>query len=194
MQSGETLISAALIDELALELDVTQTVARALIRRSLGKSTSTSELLDVKVNLHRPIIAIGAPARTYYPEVAARLGCKLEIPENADVCNAVGAVASGVMQSVRVTITSPDQGRYRVHLEDGNEDFDDLDEAIARAQSRAGDQAVDHALAAGADHPQIRLARNDTIADLGGGETIFLESEIVATAVGRPRLKPSVAI
>ena len=194
IQSGETLIGAALMDQLALGLDTRQTVARTLIRRSLRKTTSASELLDVRVNLHRPIIAIGAPASTYYPEIAKRLGCQLEIPEHAEVCNAVGAVASGVMQSVKVTITSPAQGRYRIHFDEANEDFCDLDEAIERAESQAGEQAIGHALAAGAEQPQLKLTRNDTTADLGAGETIFLESEVVATAVGRPRLKPLVAV
>ena len=194
MQSGETLIGAALADQSGVSLTPDQSLARELVRRSLSKTHSADDLLDIKVNLRRPLVAIGASAGAYYPEIADRLGCQLEVPEHADVCNAVGAVASGIMQNVKVLVTSPDQGRYRVHLETGNADFGDLDEAIAHAQCEAGELAMNHALEAGADDPQLRLSRNDTVADLGGGEQLFLECEVLATAVGRPRLKPSVAV
>ena len=64
-------------------------------------------------------------------------------------------------------------------------------DAVTRATTRASEQALAQAFAAGADEPQVRCARRDNVAELAGGETVFLESEIVATAVGRPRLSQS---
>jgi len=187
VQSGEAVIAAALHDQYGLDLSADQEVARSLIAQALKLDRSRA-LIKVDVTLDRPIIAIGAPASTYYPGVAERLGCEFEVPEHAEVCNAVGAVASGVMRQAKVTITCPSQGVFRLHFESGIEDFSELEVAVHSAKDKASGLARVRALEAGAADPEVRLAQDDVVADLGAGEQIFLESAVVATAVGRPRL------
>ena len=188
LQSGETLIAAALKVEHQAELAANQAVAQMLVRRSLRDPAVPAEgNLDVSVKLDCALMAIGAPAHVYYPAISERLGSTLQSPPHADVCNAVGAVASGIMQIVKVLITQPDQGRYRVHLGSDVKDFADLGKAAHHAEEVASHLALEQALAAGAEAPEIKVKREDRTADVSG-EKIFLEGEVSAIAVGRPRL------
>ena len=131
---------------------------------------------------------IGAPAATYYPAVAQRLGTPLLLPEHADVCNAVGAVASGVVQRARLLITQPADGKFRAHLPGGVRDFHDLELAAAATLAAAEAQARQMAEAAGAGEIRLETSRDDTVIEGPGGLRTFRESVIVATAAGRPRL------
>lgn len=188
VQSGETLVGAALKDEHQVDLVANQAVARMLVRRSLRDPTIEVEgNLDVSVKLGCALMAIGAPAHVYYPAISERLGATLQSPPHADVCNAVGAVASGIMQIVKALITQPDQGRFRVHLGGEVKDFGDLGKAMQHAEEVTSYLALEQALAAGAEAPEIKLKRADRTADVSG-EKIFLEGEVLAIAVGRPRL------
>jgi hypothetical protein len=145
-------------------------------------------LLDLSVRLNRPLVAIGAPVGSYYPEVARRLGTRLAIPTHAGVCNAVGAVAGGILQSVTALITAPSEGLFRVHLPVGNADFTDVERAAAHAAAEASALAVDKARAAGAGDIELRQRRADKVHRDPTGLQIFIESRIDVTAFGRPRL------
>lgn len=145
-------------------------------------------LLKIDVSLELPLIAAGAPVRTYYPDIAHRLGTRLVLPEHAEVTNAVGAVAGDVSQSAKVTITSPAEHIFRVHAPSGLKDFNDLDAAAAHATALAEELAGSQAKAAGAGDLKLKLDRKDKVVKSPGGKDIFLESEITATAYGRPAL------
>ena len=67
-------------------------------------------------------------------------------------------------------------------------DFNDLEEAAAAALKAASDEAKALAEAAGAQELRVETHRDDHIANLGGGLTVFVESRITATAYGRPRV------
>ena len=131
---------------------------------------------------------MGAPAATYYPILAERLGGRLLVPPHAEVCNAVGAVADGVLQRARILINAPGEGRYRLHLPDGVRDFAKRDEARALARETAREMAREQAIAAGTPAPEIELEEIERQAEVIGGDPIFVEAEVIATAVGRPRL------
>jgi hypothetical protein len=136
----------------------------------------------------RPLVAIGAPVASYYPEVAQRLNTRLVIPPHAGVTNAVGAVASGVVQTVEALITQPSEGRFRLHLPSAVEDFEQLAAAAARATTAVEEQATAQARRAGAGEIQLSVSRKDKIVRERGGFELFIESRITATAFGRPRL------
>jgi hypothetical protein len=134
------------------------------------------------------LVAIGAPVDTYYPEVARRLGTRLAIPKHAGVCNAVGAVAGGILQTVVATITAPSEGLFRVHLPTGNVDFTNIEEAAAHAVAEASALATARARAAGAGDIELRHRRFDKIHRDATGLQIFIESRIDVSAFGRPRI------
>ncbi len=180
--SGEALVAAALA-----EGDGPKTgdyVAYALG----GGEDRKGRLLDVALSLGRPLVAIGAPAATYYPDVAKRLHTRLVTPPHGAVSNAVGAVAGGVAQTVTALISTPDESRYRVHLANGVQEFADLEVAAETAMREVRALAEAMARNAGAEEVSVESSRKDVIAEGKDGLKVFIESEIVATALGRPRL------
>jgi len=187
-QSGKIILAAAIDDEDGIEEPNWGRLGRRLVDRALAGEAPSRPLVEVRLRLSRPLVAIGAPVATYYPEVAKRLDTRLVIPPHADVSNAVGAVASGVMQKAEALITQPSQGLFRLHQATGIEDFADLELAAARAISVVESQAADQARRAGAAELQISVSRKDEIVREKGGGMIFIESRIAAMAFGRPRL------
>jgi hypothetical protein len=117
------------------------------------------------------------------------LGTELYIPEHADVANAVGAVAGGVVQRLRALVRPLDFGAaYRVHLPDGFFDAPTVEQAVAHAESVVPGQLVELARQAGAEQAQVNVERTDHVAvvDAEFGRDVLVEVELVFTAVGRP--------
>jgi N-methylhydantoinase A/oxoprolinase/acetone carboxylase beta subunit len=148
--------------------------------------TSFSGLVNITLNLGVPLVAIGAPVRSYYPRVAERLNASLVIPDHAAVTNAIGAVAGVVMQSVEIIVTQTTLNVFRVHEPDGLNDFDDPEAAIARAQQVSRDLAYDAATRAGAIMPSVETIVRKKIAEQVGGEAFLAEAVICSTATGSP--------
>lgn len=188
LQSGRALLSTALAEAGDPAIGAVGGFGRLLVDRALSDVPDGQALFAPALTLNRPIVAIGAPVGAYYDEVARRLRTRAIIPPHADVCNAVGAVAGGVMQTVSALITSPADGRFRVHLPSGVADFVELEAAATHAGTHAAALALEHARRAGAEDPQVQVTRADNIVTDSAGGSVFIESKIVATAVGRPRL------
>ena len=145
-----------------------------------------SSLVTAEIGLSIPLIAIGAPVAAYYPDVANRLGCELHVPEHAGVCNAVGAVAGVVSETVDIVVNQPTFKLYRVHDPAKPCDYGDLDEAITHAERVATALALAAAIRAGAAEPAVRVERNERRANMGAGGDYVAELTIRATATGRP--------
>jgi N-methylhydantoinase A/oxoprolinase/acetone carboxylase beta subunit len=186
-QTGEVIFAAAIAEEEGLERRDWGKLGRRMIDRSLAGEAAMPSLVRTQLTLMRPLVAIGAPVASYYPEVAKRLNTRLVIPPNAGMTNAVGAVASGVVQTVEALITQPSEGRFRLHLPSAVEDFSDLAAAAARATTAVEAQALAQAERAGAGEVQLSVSRKDKAVRERGGFEIFIESRITATAFGRPR-------
>ena len=157
--------------------------------RYLLRAASTSgerSLVDFSIRIDRPVIGLGAPAPTYYPAVAARLGTRAEVPEHAGVANAVGAVVGGIRVQAAGTIATPDDGLYRVFAGSGPRDFPDLETATAHARSVLEAQARKGAVDAGAGEVDMSVEQRDDVAVVEGRETL-VERAVIAVASGRPR-------
>lgn len=191
-QSGEAILTAILEDEgVALERHSRPPLIDYLMARAFAErpAEGSASLLDLNLMFRLPIAGVGAPAATYYPVLAERTGSPLRLPEYGHVANAVGAVVGGVTQRHSILISSPAQGRYRVHLPDSVKDFSDLEEAAAIAENVARAEAEQNAYAAGAAAIEMKIDRQDRIVTHGDGVTkIFIDSTVTATAKGRPRL------
>jgi N-methylhydantoinase A/oxoprolinase/acetone carboxylase beta subunit len=135
------------------------------------------------------VVAIGAPVEAYLPRLAKQLRTQLVIPQHAQVANAVGAVAGGVVQRLRVIIRPLrfDQV-FRLHLPDGVHDFPTVDKAVAYAQRVVPARLEEQAGQAGADQVEVRMARLDHEAPTALGDQVYLGTELTFTAVGRPSL------
>ena len=90
-------------------------------------------LLALDAALNVDVVGLGASAPSYYPAVGDRLRCKMVLPDHAGVANAIGAVVGRLTLRRSGTVTSPTEGRYRVHLEDGPQDFGASDEGAGPA-------------------------------------------------------------
>jgi N-methylhydantoinase A/oxoprolinase/acetone carboxylase beta subunit len=131
-----------------------------------------------------PIVAVGAPAASYYQDVADSMRIGLHLPEHADVANAFGAVMGSVIQRAQMTVTQPLHGTFCLFSNDEPRHFDSLDEARKFAESIVVGEAEEKAIIAGARNPQVTLSYDDVhVKDDIDGE-LFLESTIIATAIG----------
>jgi len=187
LQSGRALVITALSETHGLNMVGHDLWRRLFIDRALNGNPEDGSLVEVALTLRRPLVAIGAPVATYYPAVAASLRTRLCIPPHAEIANAVGAVVGGVMQTVHALIKPLEGEAFRVHLPTGIQDFAGLEEAAAYATEQASLLAAAHARRAGASAVRIHARREDHIVRLRS-EEVYFDTEISATAVGRPRL------
>jgi N-methylhydantoinase A/oxoprolinase/acetone carboxylase beta subunit len=190
LQSGRAILDAVINAQARIDDHRWGLLGRYLVQHSLSpKDTAPSDdLFDAVLSLKHPLLAIGAPVGSYYPEIAKRLSTRLVIPKFAEVSNAVGAVAGGIMQRVTAVITSPAEGQFRAHLASGIKDFHELEAACEHAREWATATATELAKAAGAAEIELFHERDDKIFEQPGGMKIFMESNIAATAFGRPAL------
>jgi len=188
IQAGHALVASALAEEGHLYPGSQDKVGRLLVSSALDAEAGGN--LAVTFSLRRPIIGIGAPAVTYLGPLAEKLNTKVYIPEHAEVANAIGAVVGGIVQHVRIQIGQPwgIDGAYRVHLPFGVRDFSGLENAAGYARNTADRLARHRAHRAGAGQVKVRLERKDRVV-MVYNERLYLGTEILATAVGRPRIK-----
>ena len=187
IQAGHAVIESALTEEGGLSLSSRDSVGHLFVNRALGADDGGN--LYVTFSLRRSLVGIGAPAATYLTPLAEKLNTHLYVPEHAEVANAIGAVAGGVVQNVRILI-QPWEGEkaYRVYSPFGVRDFLELADAKAYATNTACRLARRRAHQAGASRVKVHTKQDDRIVQVGS-EQLFIEAEVIATAVGRPRLK-----
>jgi N-methylhydantoinase A/oxoprolinase/acetone carboxylase beta subunit len=131
-----------------------------------------------------PIVAVGAPAASYYQSVADSMNIGLHLPEHADVANAFGAVMGSVIQRAQITVTQPQHGIFCLFHGDQPKHFESLEAARAEARELVSSIARDKAIEAGAIDPEVTLKFDDIhVRDEIDGE-LFLESTVIATAIG----------
>jgi N-methylhydantoinase A/oxoprolinase/acetone carboxylase beta subunit len=187
VQAGHIILETALAEEGAVMSADGENISRLFIDRALG--TAPDGNVKVAVTLKLPVIGVGAPAHTYLLPLARTLRAPFFIPRYAEVGNAVGAVVGGVAQTVHVLIRQPAgvDGPFRVYSMAGNCDFLDFDRAVEHGKKTAHRLARDLARKAGADHVRVSVRHDDEVVD-NASDSVFLGVEIIATAVGRPRL------
>jgi N-methylhydantoinase A/oxoprolinase/acetone carboxylase beta subunit len=162
--------------------------AAPFFERAFGERPGSD--LACRMELTHPLVLVGAPVKAYGPGAAERLHSELVVPPHADVANAVGAVAGGVVQHLRVPVRPTERdGILHVLLPDGVVAVRSLESGIQLARERAEVWLRDLVHRAGADGVEIRVARRDVTAPVRDrpGEAL-VETELVFTAVGKPQL------
>jgi N-methylhydantoinase A/oxoprolinase/acetone carboxylase beta subunit len=145
-----------------------------------------SNQVQATLGLARPLIAIGAPVGAYYHEVARRLSAPLFIPPHSAVCNAVGAVAGIVSQTVDILVNQPTFKVFRVHDPAGSQDYPDPEPALEHARRVSRDLALAAARRAGAADPHVETSVTEKLARVGPGADYLAEAVARSTATGRP--------
>ncbi|MBI3978514.1 MAG: hydantoinase/oxoprolinase family protein [Chloroflexi bacterium] len=151
----------------------------------------------VGLRLASPIVAVGAPAAAFYPEIARALGTSLVIPPNAGVANAVGAVVGSIVEAVHILI-EPTYERLKLrgfvlHTPDERSHFATLPEAVAYAERIGPELARARAEHAGATSIEVRSSRVDDTFKPALGPRLHLETNLTFIAVGRPAFKAAPA-
>lgn len=151
-----------------------------------GKKLESGSLFHLNFAADYPVVAVGAPAGTFFPDAAAHLGIGLSLPENGDVANAFGAVMGSVVQRAHVTVTQPLHGSFIVHSDSEPFHFSTLEEAVSTARSIAKEKVRMLAREAGAKSVEVHLGSEDNHVQHDVDGDLFLETKITATASGRP--------
>lgn len=141
--------------------------------------------LKIQLAMNFPVIGLGAPVASYYPTAAKWLKTTAILPEQGNVANALGAVVGTVRQQHEVIITPSSGRRVNVHLGSGTQEFETLEQGATAAVAEAQTQATNSAERAGAQNISVSHTRTDNVVE-HSGDSVFFESRIVATAVGRP--------
>jgi N-methylhydantoinase A/oxoprolinase/acetone carboxylase beta subunit len=186
-RAATALVSKVLSDNAHVPNWQQEPTAKLLLDRALDGGRKGD--LAFALTLHRPVVAIGAPVEAYMPRVAEQLNTRLVIPSYAEVANAVGAVAGGVVQRQRVLITPIEDGdAVRLHLPQGVHDFHDVEAAVLYAQQQMVPWVEDQARQAGAAQVEVKMTRRDrdVLVKAGWGDKLYLGTELIFTAVGRP--------
>jgi N-methylhydantoinase A/oxoprolinase/acetone carboxylase beta subunit len=144
-------------------------------------------LTEVSARLAVPVVGLGASARCYYPAVGETLGAGMTLPEAGGVANAIGAVVGRIMVRRQGTVTAPGEGRFRVHLASGPEDFADQDAAMACLESSLCAEAEAEVRGAGASEITVSVTRDVRVAQAENRE-MFLEATLRVEVSGRPRI------
>jgi N-methylhydantoinase A/oxoprolinase/acetone carboxylase beta subunit len=185
--TGRALLAAALGSDPGIEVPPRGwgELGERLIEESVA-GRRFSQLLDAGLALATPLIGIGAPVGSYYPEVARRLEAQLSIPEHAAVCNAVGAVAGIVSQTAEVLVNQTSFQVFRVHDPAGIRDYGESSPALEHAERVSRELALGAARRAGAADPHVETVVLERLARGGPGADYLAEARVRSTATGRP--------
>ena len=179
-QSAEKLLAMAFAsDGLSERAAASEVVAAALD----GRPRSSKLVVGLAV----PLVGLGAPAATYYPAIGDLLGTKVEIPEHAEVANAIGAAVGKVRLSRRVTVSAPRRGLFRVHIGSEPGTFFELEPAKEAAIDQACSAVAAAMAAAGAPEFDLETQWNEKSVDVDG-RVLFVEGVATVIGTGRPQL------
>jgi len=196
----QKLIEAGLNDAGQMNEDSASNVAALLTQMAVqsGSARQTGgtaadaapHVFQLRFAPELPLVAVGAPAASYYPAVAHGLGMQLVVPRYAEVANAVGAVLGEVSQRVHLTVSQPVKGTFRVFTHAGPKDFAGLEPALAHARELAQAEAHANALDAGAASVAVRFSQKDNNVNNDIDGNMFFEAVVTATASGPPVTRP----
>ncbi len=171
-------------DSVDFGLPPAQLARHVLIQKGLDHHRG---ILRIEAGLNVPVIGLGASAASYYPAVGDRLGCQMILPEHGGVANAIGAVVGRVTIRRMGSVTSPAEGKFRVHLESGPVDFTEAEAAMIALREALEEEARSEAESAGAQDITLTASQEIRSAKAEARE-VFLEAEITVEASGRPRI------
>ncbi len=144
--------------------------------------------IAARFKLNRPLVAVGAPVKAYFPRVASDLGAQLVVPEHAEVANAAGAVTGRVTAMAQVFVRPLRPVGFAVVAAGEHKVFDDVEPAIIHAEQLARTTAERIAAETGGKNLETTVHTEEKSAPLasGWGKTIFLELKITAMSIGQP--------
>jgi N-methylhydantoinase A/oxoprolinase/acetone carboxylase beta subunit len=86
--------------------------------------------VSLHMDLGVPLVGVGAPTPTLFPQLGEVCGCEVLVSEYSGVANAVGAIAGDVMLRETAKIRMPDDGSFVCSWRGGSQRATSLDEAL----------------------------------------------------------------
>lgn len=180
-RSAETILETV-FDEDGIPAEAT--LASPLVQRALDK---TATIANLSLALDRPLIGLGASAPLYHSELGVVFGTDCVVPQDADIANALGAVAGQVRVSAEARISRPGEDVFRLNSGELVADFVSEEEALTAAKSNVRTLVEERAGEAGTDAAEIEISLDIKTVTIEGSRT-FIEAIVLATATGRPRV------
>ena len=164
--------------------NLTQLLADLVLDGS--KADAANALFRLEFAKGYPVVAVGGPARDYFPQVAKMLAVELHLPPNAETANAVGAALGAVVQAAHVTVTQPEFGVFYLFHNEQPLVFENRERALEKAVEIARREATAMAESAGATAIKTRIKREDNHIKHDIDGELFVSATITALATGRP--------
>ena len=148
------------------------------------------EKMGIRSQLNVPLVAIGAPVDSYFPQIAEKLGADLILVEHREVANAIGAAVSEIVRKVTVTIRPARDECYVVYAPWGKAVFDTLDDAVQKSIASGHDHFSHEANKYGMISHRVETERHDSYSKVATSwgtddQGLFIESILVMTAIGK---------
>ncbi len=147
--------------------------------------------LGITLKSEIPMVAVGAPAAVFYPDVGKRLGVKTVIPENSAVANAIGAAIGMVKVRAVVEITKREDGAFNIHHEGDPVVINNPQEALAEARAIAEATAQRHSIAMGGRDIQVDLQIQRILLPGCDADGALIAATVIAECTSAPQLDPS---
>jgi N-methylhydantoinase A/oxoprolinase/acetone carboxylase beta subunit len=185
---GEEIVKKGVVDA-GGDLPEGSTGFNLLLRSSAGAGVLKD--LDVRAAPKVPIVGVGAPAHVFIKPLEARLGCKVLIPENHDVGNAVGAVLSQVTETATVRVFPKDFKFIVFGPGSSPMEYSNYDSALSAGKSYAEYYVKERIKRTGAVDIKVKMDVDEhRFCDGYGQEMKFTNwVDLTATATGKPKLK-----
>ena len=164
--------------------NLTQLLADMVLQS--GEARAVNPLFRLEFAADYPLVAVGGPARDYFPQVAKMLGVELHLPRDGDTANAVGAALGAVVQNAHVTVTQPEFGVFYLFHNRQPIVFENLETALTRATEIACSAATQQAKTAGATNIETKIKQNHNHIKHDIDGELFVSTTITAIATGRP--------
>ncbi|MDO5423282.1 MAG: hydantoinase/oxoprolinase family protein [Eubacteriales bacterium] len=154
-----------------------------------AKREEGTEWMRAAVTTELPIVGVGAPIHIFLPRVAKMLGTRMILRENAEVANALGAIAGQVVTKVQVRVKAEYKSGllqgYAVYEGTELRMFERYGAALEFAKEAAKRQVLLKARKQGAsERPQVQVTVEE-IRDEASGAGILFESVVEAIATDR---------
>lgn len=188
-----SVITEVMVSEEGHNLSLNNSDSKYFLKKMINTKNNNKQKIEFKLKCNLPLIAVGAPVKAYFPQIANQLNTELILPDYAEVANAVGTVGGKVIEKVVILIKPGDGGGFTVHTPKERKFFKDFKEAQTFGKKIGEKLAYQKAESAGASNIDITVDKNDKYSDyLGQNEDtkdedkLFIESRLEITAVGKP--------
>lgn len=142
--------------------------------------------LDVNLVSSVPLIAVGGPAKVFYPRVGELLGVKTKTPEYCHVANAVGAAVGLVRSERSIEITLKDNGGFTVHHDAEPLFSESAAAAIELASKLVSEAVIKDQLTKGGQESTVELHIDRLLIPNLEGDNALISATVTATCDSLP--------